>query len=130
MNYWQRITLVWVGFFVLAFINGALREMIIKRFIKEPWAHHLSVLTAILLFSALVFIYREHVRPETLKLAIYAGLYWLVLTMFAETFIVGRLIGKQSWNDIFSNYNILKGHLWPLVLAWVALLPFFVRIIN
>lgn len=126
MNYWQRITIVWLGFFVLAFINGALREVLIKRFIREPWAHHLSALTAILLFSALVFALREYVRPDSVKHALTAGMYWLVLTVIAETFIVGKLIGKQSWQDIFSNYNIFAGNLWPLVLFWVGLLPFLV----
>jgi len=42
------------------------------------------------------------------------GLYWLVLTVLAETFVVGRMIGKQSYEQIFSNYNILAGNLWPL----------------
>jgi len=126
MNYWQRISLIWLGFFVLAFVNGALREILIKRFIKEPWAHHLSALTAIILFGSFAFALREYVRPETFQLAILVGLYWLVLTVLAETFIVGRLLGKQSWNEIFGNYNILKGNLWPLVLIWVGLLPLLV----
>lgn len=126
MNYWQKITIAWLGFFVLAFINGALREVLIKRFIREPWAHHLSALTGILLFSVLAFALREHVRAESIKIALGAGLYWLVLTVIAETFILGKLIGKQSWQDIFSNYNILAGNLWPLVLLWVGLLPLLV----
>lgn len=124
MNYWQRITLIWFGFFVLAFINGALREILIKRYIKEPWAHHLSALTAIILFGG--FALRDFVRPETNNQAIWAGLYWLVLTILAETFVVGRLMGKQSWYEILNNYNILKGNLWPLVLIWVGLLPLLV----
>lgn len=126
MNYWQKITLIWLGFFVLAFINGALREILIKRFIKEPWAHHLSAFTAITLFSCFAFALRDYVHPETSQIAIWVGLYWLVLTVLAETFIVGRLLGKQSWNEIFDNYNILKGNLWPFVLIWVGLLPLLV----
>ncbi len=41
-----RSTLIWVGLFVLAFVNGAFREGLMKKVIniKEPLAHQLSCL--------------------------------------------------------------------------------------
>jgi len=118
-----RSSLIWCGFFVLAFINGALREIGLKQFIHEPWAHHLSALTAILLFATyLYFVFDKTLITETRE-AVLIGLYWLVLTVLAETFVVGRMIGKQSYEQIFSNYNILAGNLWPLVLLFVAVSP-------
>lgn len=32
-------------------------------------------------------------------------------------------MGKQSWPQIWANYNIAKGNLWPLVLGWIAVMP-------
>lgn len=118
-----KSTYVWCGFFVLAFVNGALREFGLKKFISEPWAHHLSVFTAISLFAVYLIFVFEKTKISTTREALIIGSYWLVLTIFAETFIVGRLIGKQSYEEIFSNYNILAGQLWPLVLVWVAVSP-------
>jgi len=118
-----RSSLIWCGFFVLAFINGALREIGLKKIIHEPWAHHLSALTAIILFGIyLHFVFDKTLITKTRE-AVLIGLYWLVLTVLAETFIVGRLIGKQSYEQIFSNYNILAGNLWPIVLLFVAISP-------
>ena len=34
-----RCTFAWFGLFALAFVNGAVRELCIKRYIKEPHAH-------------------------------------------------------------------------------------------
>lgn len=118
-----RSTFIWCGFFVLAFVNGALREVVLKKIIAEPWGHHLSALTAILLFGTyLHFVFEKSLIKKTSE-AGWIGLYWLVLTVLAETFIVGRMIGKQSYEQIFSNYNIFEGNLWPLVLLFVAVSP-------
>lgn len=118
-----KSTYVWCGFFVLAFVNGALREVGLKKFIAEPWAHHLSVFTAISLFAVYLGFFFDKTKISTTREALIIGCYWLVLTILAETFIVGRLIGRQSYAEIFSNYDILAGNLWPLVLLWVAVSP-------
>jgi len=41
-----RNTLIWSGFLGLAFLNGAIRELGVKKFISEPWTHYISGLTA------------------------------------------------------------------------------------
>lgn len=123
MSLTARALLVWAGFFVLAMLNGALREVGIKRFIVEPWAHHLSVLTAIVLFGVYAWLVRGYLDLRSGNDAIAIGIFWLVLTVLAETFIVGRLLGKHSWHEIFANYDILHGNLWPLVVIWVGVLP-------
>ena len=127
----KAATVIWFGFFVLAFVNGTLREIVLKQFIQEPWAHHLSALTGILLFTVYLYFVWYKANVKTFKEAILVGCYWLILTVFAETFIVGRLIGKQSWEQILASYNLMQGNLWPLVLAWVAVMPvLFYRIFG
>jgi hypothetical protein len=51
-------SLVWLGLFVLAFINGALREGVMKKVVgvKEPLAHQLSCLTGVALWTAFVWL--------------------------------------------------------------------------
>lgn len=116
-------TYVWFGFFVLAFANGALREMGLRRFMSVPAAQRLSVLTAILLFDIFLhFTWKFLVVPDYAT-AIALGLYWVVLTVLAETFVVGRWLGKESWSKIFENYNVFAGKLWPLVLLYLGMAP-------
>src|SRR6476660_6716899 len=109
MSLLVRSSLIWCGFFVLAMVNGALREVGIKRVIDEPWAHHLSALTAIILFTIYGWMMRARLDLRTQSDALVVGVLWLVLTFVAETFIVGRLMGHRSWTEIFDNYNLAKG---------------------
>ena len=54
---------------------------------------------------------------------------WLGLTVAFE-FGFGRLVAKQSWEDLLSDYNVARGRTWPLVLAWIAAGPAAVREIQ
>lgn len=117
-------TIIWFGFFVLAFLNGTLREVFIKKIIMEPWAHHLSALTGILFFTVYLYFVWEKTKIQTEQEAILIGVYWFVLTILAETFIVSRFIGKQSWKEILNNYNLFAGQLWPLVVLWIGIMPY------
>ncbi|NVM20147.1 MAG: hypothetical protein HWN68_00015 [Desulfobacterales bacterium] len=47
-------TLLWIGLFALAVLNGAIREIFYKEALGELAAHQLSTLTGCLLF------FREH----------------------------------------------------------------------
>jgi hypothetical protein len=38
-------------------------------------------------------------------------------------FAFGRLVAKQSWQDLLADYNLARGRTWPLVLAWIAAGP-------
>jgi hypothetical protein len=122
-----RNTFIWLGLFALGFANGALREVGIKRVIADPYAHHLSVLTAIVIFSiyvgALWNTTRIHKRSEALAI----GLYWFVLTLLTETIVLNRWISQLSWDDIRETYNIAHAQLWPLVLIWIGVLPSLMR---
>jgi hypothetical protein len=34
-----------------------------------------------------------------------------------------RVVPKQSWSDLVTDYNLATGRAWPLVLAWIAIGP-------
>ena len=114
---------VWLILFVLAFFNGALREIFIKHYIQEPWSHQVSALTAILLFTSGVWLAWPLTHIHTLKVALFIGSLWFVLTVSAETFLIGRWLGNRTWREIFYDYDISSGHLWPIVLIWIAFMP-------
>lgn len=125
-NLFKASSLVWLLLFCGAFANGIIREVLIKRWIEEPWAHHISAVTAILILSFIVFLMAKRLNILRPQEAIGVGIYWFVLTVLAETFLLGRWLGNQSWDQILENYNLAKGNLWPLVLLWIGLLPLIV----
>lgn len=120
-------TLIWLGLFTLGFVNGAIREVGIKRLVSEPYAHHLSVLTAIVIFTSYVFWIWQQTGIRSTQEAFMIGLYWLVLTVLTETFVLNRWMSKLSWEQILQSYNLTRGELWPLVVLWIGLLPLVIR---
>ena len=66
-------------------------------------------------------------RPlPTTRAALEVGVAWLALTIAFE-FGFGHYVAHSSWRDLLTDYDLRKGRLWPLVLAWIALGPAVVR---
>ena len=122
----QRALLIWLGLFAIGFANGTLRELLIKKFIQEPWAHHLSALTAALFFAAYIWGIWQKTMIVNATQAATIGALWFVLTILTETFVLNRWISGLSWNQILQTYNVASGELWPLVLIWIGVLPVIV----
>ncbi len=122
--------LLWLLLFVLAFVNGALREIVIKKFVKETLAHHLSALTAIFFFSCAVLLCWSRTGITNHSQATIVGILWLVLTLLTEIFLLNRIISKLSWKEIAATYNIFKGESWPYVLLWLLVLPHLMLLHN
>lgn len=115
--------LMWVILGVLAVANGSLREFGIKKFIGEPWAHHISVVTGIIIiFLATLIFFKIFKSLFSLKDAIIIGLCWLILTVAFE-FLFGHYVSGLSWDELVRQHDILSGNLWLLVLAAIGLSP-------
>jgi hypothetical protein len=50
------------------------------------------------------------------------GAQWLALTVAFE-FGFGRLVARQSWDELLADYDVRAGRTWPFVLAWIAAGP-------
>lgn len=118
----QRWLLAWIGGAAIGVANGVSREAIYGRRLKEETANRVSVLTAVAAFAAYFRLLQRRWplggRSEALRI----GGAWLALTVAFE-FTFGRLVAKKPWRDLTADYNLTKGRLWPLVLAWIALGP-------
>ncbi len=123
----KRSLLIWLGLFALAFVNGAIREIGLKKFIGEPWAHHISAITAFFIFGVYVLLLWNKSKIKTSKDALFVGGMWFLLTILTETFVLNKWISKLSWEEIIQTYNFSRGELWPLVLVWIGVLPSVVR---
>jgi hypothetical protein len=76
---------------------------------------------AVILAISRPFI-RSLERPTLATLA-GIGILWLALTVAFE-FGFFHYVGGNSWESLLEQYDVTKGHLWPFVLAAVALAPF------
>ena len=124
-----RATIVWFGLFLGALLNATFRESVIKRFIFDATAaNQVSSLTAVLLFGVFVWLTWPWLHIRKAKHAVYVGFFWLVLTFFTESLVIGRWLLHLSWQKILASYDLIGGNLWPIVLLWIAVLPVLVTI--
>jgi hypothetical protein len=118
----KQAALAWLGLFVLAFVNGALREIILKNYfaITEPLAHQLSCLSGVVLWTSFTMLIWSKLQITSLKQSAWIGLGWFTATLLFETFVLNA---KLSWVEIFHTYDVLSGEFWGLVLLWIGILP-------
>ena len=122
MSLVARSSLAWILFLILAFTNGAVREIILQRLlgINNHLAHQLSCFTGILLLTITNLLIWKWLDIKDLKQSLLIGLTWFLTTALFETFILNR---KLSTDEILQTYNFTKGEFWGFVLIWIGIMP-------
>ena len=119
-------TVAWLGAALIGIANGILREATYGKRLGDRAGHQVSGATAIAAFAA-YFTALENRRPlRSDREAVEVGLQWLAMTVAFE-FTFGRLVAKQSWDELLSDYDVRAGRTWPFVLAWIAAGPLVAR---
>ena len=118
-----KYTIAWMGLVVIAIINGAIREKGYSRLLTELAAHQLSTVIGLILFGGYVLMLTRIWRISSSTQALAIGGIWLVFTIAFE-FIFGHFVMGHPWSLLFSDYNLLEGRLWVLVLIWTAIAPY------
>lgn len=114
--------LLWLPMIAIAFANATLRELVFAKRFSETVSHQLSTLTLILFCSIYIGLVYAQLEIRNAKQALMIGFVWMMMTVIFE-FTLGRLTNK-SWEYLFQNYNILTGHIWPVFLLALFLLPY------
>ena len=114
---------------VLAIANGALRDLVYKKWLGELRAHQLSTLILLAFFTLYIRIVLNKIPLHSGKEALLLGLFWLALTLFFE-FGFGRYRGN-SWEKLLDDYDLRKGRVWIFIPIWVAVGPYLIyRLFN
>jgi hypothetical protein len=79
----------------------------------------ITLCTAILIVTWLTIAW---IRPAKSTEALWIGGGWVLMTVALE-FLVGHYIFRTSWARLLSDYDVLGGRVWLLVLATVAFAP-------
>ncbi len=122
---WQWL-LAWLGGILIGVSNGVAREATVARVASEQRAHQLSCASALGAFAAYFHALQRRWPLQSRGEALRVGSIWLALTTAFE-FSFGRLVAKKSWPELTADYNLTRGRLWPVVLAWVAIGPEITR---
>lgn len=115
--------LAWLPGTIIAIVNGTLRQFVYRLYLGELQAHQLSVLSFIFLFGIYLWLILPWLKLSSFFEAISVGVFWLIITIAFE-FLFGHFIMRHSWQNLFYDYNLLKGRFWILVLVWVAISPY------
>jgi hypothetical protein len=118
----RRAVLTWLLLLVAMVAAGAFRVAVVA-----PWLSPFGteIAGALLGIAVILALTRPFIRSlERPRLATLAGIgaLWLGLTVAFE-FGFFHYVGGKSWESLLAQYDVAGGHLWPLVLAAVALAP-------
>ena len=117
-----RYILAWIPMIFIGIINGIVREVTYGKYLNELRAHQVLTITGVLLFSFYIWALTRLWSIESPEQALLIGLIWLGLTVVFE-FTFGHYIAGHSWSRLLSDYNILAGRVWIVVLIWIAIAP-------
>ena len=118
--------LAWLGGPLIGIANGTLRELGYKDRVGELTAHQISTGTALGLFAGYFELLARRRPLSSTREAFEVGVAWLALTIAFE-FGFGHYVAHTSWRELLADYDLRKGRLWPLVLAWIAIGPAVIR---
>lgn len=120
---------MWLLFIPVPILNGTLREFWYKPIIGEIWSSIVGCLILSSVFLLYVnYAFGKKLSRMRLKEAWLLGFFWLFLTLLFE-FGIGFL-GGRDLEYMLSDYNILKGRLWPIVLVVILFSPLITKLIN
>ena len=117
-----RILGVWVVLAILMSANGALREMLLRPSLGAGADVVSAALGVAIILAVTAFGFRALAGATTNRLTAISVLLVAVTVVFE--LVIGRTVDHKSWAELFGNYAIWRGQLWPLVLLVVALTPF------
>jgi len=113
----------WFVMLLLSVANGAIRDFTYGRHMDELTAHQISTGSSVVLLGISIWGYVRICPPSSSSQALWLGLQWMLFTVAFE-FLFFHYVGGHSWPELLSNYDVLSGRVWVLVLAWVATAPY------
>jgi len=114
---------VWLAMLLVASANGAVRDFTYGRHLDELVSHQISTASCIALLGVVIWIFLRRHPPASARDAALIGLSWMAFTVAFE-FLFFHFAGGRSWTELLANYDVLKGRVWVIVLAWIAIAPY------
>lgn len=125
MRIYVQAIWVWVSFYVIAVLNGLLRDAVYVPGMGATWGRVVGALVLIVLMLAVMYFFlrRHRARLNRGHLAL-VGLVWVALSAFFELG-VSHYVLEIDWQTLLAHYSIVQGPM-RLVLLLVELVGPFV----
>jgi proline iminopeptidase len=120
-----RALAAWFFLFLVAFANGAFRELYYAKYLGALRAHQISCGIGLVLIIAAVWTISRRWHFQSLTQAWRAGWLWLALTVAWE-FVFGHFVMGHPWEQLLNDYAFWRGRLWLFVLAGIFMSPVLV----
>lgn len=117
-----RTVFSWCVLLAVAIGNGFIRESFITPRTGRAAAHALSTVLLSLLIVIVGWLATGWIEPRTLQDAWLVGVIWLLLTLAFE-FLAGHFVFGRTWAELLSEYNLLAGKIWVMVLIVTLMTP-------
>jgi hypothetical protein len=117
-----RALAVWFALLVLAFANGAFREIALVPALGDTAGHAISSVTLSAAIFLLAWFTIAWIHPTSTGDVWTVGALWLTLTLAFE-FLGGHYLFGTPWNTLLADYDVPAGRIWILVLATTTLAP-------
>ncbi|MCX6134174.1 MAG: hypothetical protein NTU47_10225 [Ignavibacteriales bacterium] len=121
----QKSLEVWLFVAIAASMNGMFRSLFLIPRIGEHTSHVLSVLMLmiVVLLSSSVLVNKLLRDYDNTDLFI-IGSFWAALTVSVDC-LFEHYVLDIPWRSILSDYNLLSGRIWIMVLATEIIGPWF-----
>jgi hypothetical protein len=114
---------------LIAIANGALRDLVYKKYTGDLFGHQVSTVSLIIFFAVYIWFVVQNFPPHSATQAVWIGMMWVAMTLVFE-FGFGRWRGN-SWEKLLEDYNLLQGRVWIFIPLWIAVAPYiFYRFRN
>lgn len=116
-----RALLSWLVLLVVAFVNGALRQLAYPSTLGDFAARQVAAGVGAVAFGIVIWILLRRWPVPGPRQAWATGAFWASLTVAFEVALV-RGSGRP-WQDVVDQYALWEGSLWPLLVLWVLVAP-------
>lgn len=117
-----RSIAIWCVLLVGAILNGGFREAVLVPGFGRGVAHAMSTVMLSALIVLVGWITVPWIAPRSLQDAWIIGALWVVLTLLFE-FVAGHFLFGRSWTELLTDYNLLAGRIWLMVLVVTLMTP-------
>lgn len=118
---WYRAIAVWMLIMLAESGHGAIREIFIAPVIGSLPARQIGVFVGCGIVFAIAWLTARWMRARTPRAQWRTGVLWVILTLAFEI-VLGRMLGLD-WARILSDYNLARGGLMLIGLAFMFMAP-------
>ncbi|HPA74024.1 MAG TPA: hypothetical protein PKY31_17265 [Spirochaetota bacterium] len=117
-----RALAVWLVIIAAETVHGFARGLFLAPLLGDFRARQVAVFTGMILIFCVSLAFARWLRAGGTARLLAVGILWVCLTVAFEV-LVGRFAAGLDWGRIASDYDIARGGLLPVGLAFMAVSP-------